>query len=75
MSDVILGLVLPIPIGCALSIIVMCCKIYCELWRDATVETENPIAVATAATVGTAKTEAGTVATEDPKEEECTDPI
>jgi hypothetical protein len=72
MSDVILGLVLPIPIGCALSIIVMCCKIYCELWRDATIETENPI-VAAGATAATAKTEAGTE--EDPKEEECTDPV
>jgi hypothetical protein len=72
MSDVILGLVLPIPIGCALSIIVMCCKIYCELWRDATVETENPIAVA-GATAATAEKPATT--TPDPKEEECTDPV
>jgi hypothetical protein len=70
MSDVILGLVLPIPIGCAVSIIVMCCKIYCELVRDATVETENPIVAATAAKTGAA--EAGTA---DTKEEECTDPI
>lgn len=66
MSDVILGLVLPIPICCAVSIIVVCCRIYCELLRDATVETENPIL---AATVVAAKAEA------DPKEEECTDPI
>jgi len=74
MSDVILGLVLPIPIGCALSIIVMCCKIYCELWRDAAVETENPIVVATAATAVAAKTEAA-AETADPTDEECTDPI
>ena len=73
MSDVILGLVLPIPIGCALSIIVICCKIYCEILRDAPIETENPIVAARAATAATETTEAKTET--DPKEEECTDPI
>jgi hypothetical protein len=72
MSDVILGRVLPIPIGCALSIVVMCCKIYCELVRDATIETENPIVAATAVA---AKAETLVTATTGQKEEECTDPV
>ena len=59
MSDVILGLVLPIPICFAISICIMCCKLYCELVRDATAHTENPIRVVIYTT----------------KEEECTDPI
>lgn len=77
MSDVILGLVLPIPICCAVSIIVVCCRIYCELLRDATVETENPIVAATGTGAATATTATvATVAKEaDLKEEECTDPI
>jgi len=74
MSDVILGLVLPIPIGCALSIIVMCCKMYCELIRDAAIKTENPI-VAAGAGAGAVKTGAAKAAEADPKEEECTDPV
>jgi len=64
MSDVILGLVLPIPICCAVSIIVVCCRIYCEILRDAAVETKNPIVAVTAVTIEAAA-----------EEEECTDPI
>ena len=37
----------------------MCCKLYCELVRDATVQSENPIRVVIYTT----------------KEEECTDPV
>ena len=63
MSNVILGLTLPIPIACAISIIIICCKAYWHTKKEEmkASENENPIAQVVLIPVQ--------------KDDECTDPV
>ena len=59
MSNVILGLTLPIPVACAISIIIMWCKAYFQVKREDALEKQNPIVVLKP----------------EEKTDECTDPV
>ena len=63
MSNVILGLTLPIPIACAISIIILCCKAYWHTKKEEikASESENPTAQVAHTPVQ--------------KDDECTDPV